>query len=454
MKNYTDKFTLLYLALFSLVSVFSFAQNQPKAFGRTIQDVNQENGLIRCVSAEYEEYLQEQYPERNTSEQFEQWIAPKIEAVKAQRMAAPEGTTAVITIPVVVHVIHNGDAVGSNENIADAQVLSQITVLNQDFRRMAGTPGANSNPVGADVEIEFCLAKVDPDGNPTNGINRVNLGQASWNNESSIEWTMKASTQWDPSLYFNIWVCNFGGSMSQILGYAQFPDSSGLPGLNSNMGSSATDGVVIGYQYFGSSAIYPSGSYAPPYNRGRTTTHEIGHALGLIHIWGDSSNCNVDDYCADTPSASAPNYGCSFNFSCQSVDMIENYMDYTNDACMNIFTQNQKARMLAVMQNSPRRASLVTSDVCQLGLSNEDFELLNGINIYPNPTQNVLNIAVKNGELPDDYVIYNSLGQVMVSTNVNSDAQLQVNTSSYSNGIYFIRINKGSQTKTVKFIKN
>lgn len=456
MKNYTDKITLSYIVIFSFISALVFAQNPPKVFGRTVENVNPENGLIRCASSEYEKYLQQNNPQRATSQEFEQWLAPKIEAVKAQRMASPEGTTQVITIPVVVHVIHNGDPVGSSENIADAQVISQITVLNQDFRRMAGTPGFNANPVGADVEIEFCLAKIDPDGNPTNGIDRVNLGQSSWNSEDSIEWTLKPQTQWDPSLYFNIWVCNFGGNMSDILGYAQFPDFSGLPGLNSSGGSPVTDGVVIGYAFFGSSAIYPAGNYAPPYNRGRTTTHEVGHALGLRHIWGDSfgqNGCSVDDFCADTPNASDANYGCTFNFSCQSPDMIENYMDYTNDSCMSVFTQNQKARMLAVMQNSPRRASLVTSNVCQLGLSNDDFELLNGINIYPNPTQNVLNIAVQNGELPDNYTIYNSLGQVMVSTVINSESQLQVNTSSYSNGIYFIKINKGTQTKTVKFVK-
>lgn len=320
---------------------------------------------------------------------------------------------------------------------------------------MLGTPGYNTNDVGADVEIEFCLAQVDPNGLPTNGIDRVNLGQSSWG-ESNIENTLKPSTIWDPTQYFNIWVCNFGSDLSGVLGYAQFPSSSGLSGVSNNAGSADTDGVIIGYEFFGSSNIYPQGNYSYPYDEGRTTTHEIGHALGLLHIWGNNYNnnaCSYSDYCDDTPASNGPNSSCSQHYSCTSYDMIENYMDYTNDACMNTFTQNQKERILAVMENSPRRASLKTSTVCQATAGREDFELLNGINLYPNPTQGVLNIAVANNELPDSYIIYNNLGQTMANVKVTSDTNLSINTSDYSSGIYFISIEKGNESKVLKFIK-
>ena len=430
------------------------AQEMPKVFGKTLHSnsMNAETGKIRCVSTEYEEYLQEQNPLRATSAEFETWIAQKITASKAKSTAS---TAEVITIPVVVHVIHNGDLVGANENISDAQVLSQIAVLNQDYRRMLGTPGYNTNAAGADVEVEFCLAQVDPDGIPTTGIDRVNLGVSSWS-ESQIENNLKPNTSWDPTKYFNIWVCNFGGDLDGVLGYAQFPSQSGLAGLNNNEGSASTDGVIIGYQYFGSKNIYPQGNYDYPYDEGRTTTHEVGHALGLLHIWGNSwsnNSCSYSDYCNDTPASNGPNGSCTQHYSCTSYDMIENYMDYTNDACMNVFTQNQKDRIMAVMNNSPRRSSLKTSTVCALTAGREDFELLNGINLYPNPAQDVLNIAVANNELPDSYTIYNSLGQTMVNTKVANTANLTVNTSAYSNGIYFVKVDKGNESKVLKFIK-
>ncbi len=212
--------------------------------------------------------MQEQDPKRATNQQFEEWIAPKVEAIKSKLLASrgTQGTADVVTIPVVVHVIHNGDAVGVNENISDARILSQITVLNQYFRKMLGTPGHNTNPIGADVEIEFCLAKVDPSGNVTNGIHRVNLATASWSTQSSVQKTVKPQNQWDPTRYFNIWVCQFNSTnvnaeLYGVLGYEQFPSSSGLSGLNNNGGSATNDGVVIDWRAFGSSDYAPGTYY-------------------------------------------------------------------------------------------------------------------------------------------------------------------------------------------------
>ena len=380
------------LVLLSIVAFNSTAQTKPqngrKVFGRPLERINPGNGLVRCVSTEYEAALQQKNPERASNQAFEQWLAPQIAAIKAQRSVSgnmTNSTAVIITIPVVVHVIHNGDAVGTNENITDARVMSQITVLNQDFRRMLGTPGYNTNMVGADVEIQFCLAQTDPDGLATTGINRVNLGTASWATESSVEGTLKPQTQWDPTRYFNIWVCQFSSNTSAelygILGYAQFPSSSGLAGLETSGGSANTDGVIIDYRCFGSSAIANTGTYYATYDKGRTATHEIGHCFGLRHIWGDSDTCSGDDYCADTPQANTAHYGCeSGSDTCTADpgnDMVENYMDYSDDSCMNIFTVNQKDRIQAVMQYSPRRASLATSTACNTAQTYQNDGSLN-----------------------------------------------------------------------------
>ena len=236
---------LLLLSLFLIIN-WTFAQQtnlqEVVLFGK--KQLIKQGSVIRCASTEYEEYLKSNNPDRLSTNEFEQWITPKI-LERKKKENAPKGfkTNAVIRIPVVVHVIHNGDILGVDENIPDAQVASQIQVLNEDFRRKADTPGFNTNPVGADVEIEFELAKRDPAGIVSDGINRVNLGQESWST-TEINNTLKPQTQWNPEKYLNIWVVKFTGT--DLLGYAQFPSASGLPGIASNEGPATTDGVVIG----------------------------------------------------------------------------------------------------------------------------------------------------------------------------------------------------------------
>jgi hypothetical protein len=370
--NSTSYLSKIFVSVFLFALGFGYGQKQSTKtlFGKQISTQNRipKNGYIRCASVEYEKLLQIKNPNRLSDAQFEAWITPLVNKYKLMRTSAQIG--GIITIPVVVHVIYNGQAIGIAPNITDEQVESQITVLNQDYRKMAGTNGDNINPVGADTQIQFALAKQDPNGNPTNGIDRVSFCQDSWS-DLDINTTVKPATIWDPTQYMNMWSVNF--SDNTLLGYAQFPDASGLDGLNSTEGNANSDGVVSNYSVFGSKD-FDNGTFLlnPTYNLGRTMSHEVGHWLGLRHIWGDgngdeatnSPDCTATDYCADTPQVGWEHYTCGIFDTCPTDpgnDMPENYMDYSDDSCMNIFTLNQKDRMTTVMTNSTRRKELKTS---------------------------------------------------------------------------------------------
>lgn len=326
---------------------------------------------IRCGTMQHDSLMRALYPDWPRLEDYEPLIREKVRQLKAR---AEEARTigGVYRIPVVVHVIHDGEPLGAGSNIPDQNILDQIAVLNEDFRRMPGTPGWSSDPRSADTQIEFVLAKRDPNGNPTTGIVRWNRNTMGWTappyNTAYIDGTIKPATQWDPNRYLNIWVADLQGG---LLGYAQFPDASGLLGMPGDAGMGActqaanTDGVVILYSAFGSAGKSSSGLTAP-YHLGRTTTHEVGHWLGLRHVWGDQQpNCG-DDFCDDTPMGTNAIYGCaagapSCGATASLTRMVENYMEYSDDACMNMFSQDQALRMRVVLEYCPRRRSLITS---------------------------------------------------------------------------------------------
>ena len=250
------------------------------------------------------------------------------------------------TIPVVVHVVYKN----GNENISNTQIQSQLDVLNEDFTR-TNTDAFNTPsdflPIVSNTQINFCLAQQSPNGNPTNGIIR----KQTTNNffllyEDAIYYdSLGGSTAWNTQKYLNIWVAEIE---SGILGWAQLPAG----------GDTNTDGVVIDFEHFGTigTAIYP-------YDLGRTATHEVGHWFNLYHIWGDNSCGN--DYVNDTPIQEQGNFGCKIHpyISCgNSGDMFMNFMDYTNDACMNSFTEGQKDRIWSSISNW--RTGLLTSNGC------------------------------------------------------------------------------------------
>ncbi|WP_199565218.1 zinc metalloprotease [Spongiactinospora rosea] len=253
----------------------------------------------------------------------------------------------VVTIPVVVHVVYQQEA----HNVSDGQIASQITVLNQDFR--AANPDVSQVPAPfqsavADTLIEFAPATTDPAGQPTSGIVRRRTAQAQFGDDDAVKFSSRGgSDAWPADRYLNLWVCN----LVPWLGYAQFPG-----------GPAETDGVVVAYHAFGN-----TGTATAPFNLGRTATHEIGHWLNLRHIWGDDGDaCSGDDFVADTPNAAGPNFGVPTfpSITCgngPNGDMFMNYMDYTDDRGMFMFTNGQSERMDAAL--SQARDSFVTKKV-------------------------------------------------------------------------------------------
>jgi hypothetical protein len=300
-------------------------------------------------------------------------------ATRDAHLTAARTQATTYTLPVVVHVINNGEAVGTGANLSQAQVQSQIDVLNEDYRNL-NADGNNTavvptafQPLRGDVQVQFVMAQRDPTGvtlaEP--GIDRVNrtakgfTWPAAGYSTAYINGTIKPATSWNPEQYINIWVMPLGGG---LLGYAQFPDNTAnLGGLSAQGGAAATDGVVVLYTAFGSQIKNPTGTYGTnnPYNRGRTLTHELGHFFGMRHIWGDSDCGN--DYVADTPTQLEENYSCpSFpHVTCSNGpggDMFMNYMDYVNDACMAMFSKAQAARIQTIMAaGTPRRTNLLNS---------------------------------------------------------------------------------------------
>ena len=313
----------------------------------------------RCGTVEYNRQLKQNGLVQESDQQFERWLIEKIQRRKVLDKEKRVQVTS-YKIQVVVHIIHNGEAVGVGTNIPDAQVISQIAVLNRDFKRLnsdaINTP-AEFKPLAGAIPIEFVLAQTDPNGMPTTGINRVKGFKPDYTIEDNI--ALKAQSYWPAENYLNIWVCY----LTDRFGFTQFPVST-LPGLENSSQNRLTDGIIISFEAFGTS---DDGNFLlhPIYDKGRTTTHEMGHFFGLRHTWGDEEACKGTDYVDDTPPQAVATLGCPSHpqKECPAANpvskMFQNFLDYTNDECMNLFTKGQVDRMITVLENSPRRASLL-----------------------------------------------------------------------------------------------
>ena len=346
---------------------------------------------------------------------FEQWLDQRA-TVQARRAEN------IYRLPVVVHVLHTGEPVGEGANISKEQIESQIRVLNEDFRRKEGTLGYNDHPDGADARIEFVLARSSPTGEATDGIVRVDMmAKEPPPFQGNPIMAGAYYSLWDPNRYLNIW--SFLGIKDTALGEARFPVSD-LPGLEDREdqdwtlpGIGEADGLVIYALHFGKSDLDSK------YNLGRTGTHEVGHFLGLFHMWGKNvegkPSCDQDDYCNDTPPTGAKVTGCPQDHkACDgSRAMVENYMDYADDACMNIFTKDQVARMHTVLENSPRRKSLLTSPGLNPPITGIPRDMESLVKVYPNPASDKLFVQLTGDQFFPDVrlTLYDALGRIKLT---------------------------------------
>jgi hypothetical protein len=358
----------------------------------------------------------------------------------------------IIKIPVVVHVIHSsnlapGQNLNTNSNISDEQIFSQIKVLNEDYRRKVGSRGFNDNPSGADMKIDFELAKVDPNGKSSSGIVRVFNSQARFDVFKDREKLAELS-YWDSEKYLNIWVTSLS---DDYLGYAEFPwgDFNGLELEETNP---KIDGVVVDHTVFGNRIGTASKGV---YSYGRSLSHEIGHWLGLIHIWGDDF-CG-DDYCNDTPTQERGNLStkCRLIYSTcngqRTLNMSENFMDYTPDSCMNVFTNDQSKRVREILELNPRRKKLVLNSMFTLPeVSSLELRTVGN----PVETTNVRFMILTEKPSKIDLRITDLNGKVFYAESfIDTPSRLiDLNKDSFGSGVFLICINNGQKNLSQRIV--
>ncbi len=342
-----------------------------------------------------------------------------------------------ITIPVVVHVVYN--PANRAQNISDAQIMSQIDALNRDYHHANPDSLPRVHPFYNRIgnpDINFCLATVDDNLNPTTGITRDSTTQVEFSLGLGTAENVKFKRYngidgWDQMKYLNFWVCNLA---SPVLGYARFPWSAGA--------DPSSDGIVVGYQSFGGIGTASGRPNA------RTCTHEVGHWLGLYHVWGDDT-CG-DDRIADTPPAIEKNFGCPTypwrpNNRCGSDslgEMYMDYMDYVDDNCMNSFSKGQVAIMHRTMDRE--RAEMVRSNRCDFNAGIRNFQNNSKLlyKIVSNATNGVYQVNLS----PDLYhqqisiSVVDMLGEVVYERHINTSDPIFIDISDQHAGMYFVHI--------------
>lgn len=405
------------LSLFVSLSFLGIAQN-----------------VQRCSSAEYSKALELSDPA---------YLQRRIESesATAQWIAAHTGQShrTIVTIPVVFHMLYND----TSQYLDDAVIQSQLDVINEDYRRT--NPDSGQTPlafraVAADCEIEFCLAKRTPSGQPTTGIIHKFTNDTAFSNYDETKLSSSGGDDaWDATRYLNIWVAAF--TNQNFLGLGTFPG-----------GDMQYDGVVVNYKAFGRIGSH----LLPHYNKGRSLTHEIGHWLNLLHVWGDDGNtCNADDNVSDTPFQSAENYGCPAypkTDNCTSSFpgiMFMNYLDYTDDECMNVFTDGQKARMLAALNID--RISILSSNGCvPVGIEENDLRHL--FNVYPNPAIEKLNIISMSGQnIKAEISIDNMLGETVIPGQMLTVEGVDI--AILPPGVYLLKLCTGRGNAVFRIVK-
>lgn len=414
---------ILFLVSFTILSVFTYAQTsfhgEQCATSIMVQDKIASNPEIKEKREGIELKVQ-------------QWIKNNPKAK----------TEEIISIPVVIHILYRN----ASENISDAQIQSQIDVLNEDFRKLNTNFPATPAPfktIAADCELEFCLAKFDPLGNDTTGITRTSVSN-SFNIFNNYFSTVNGGQDpWDNSRYVNIWVGELGPG---LLGFATPPGTA----------TGNDDGLVIDDEAFGRIGTAANNL---PAHLGRTATHEMGHYFDLEHVWGLFGGCSNDDLVSDTPLQNRSSFGCpSFprTDNCTTMGdgiMFSNYMDYTNDACMTMFTEGQKQRMIAAINTS--RSGLLNTTLCttnQSGVSlienpAKDFQ------VSPNPASDFINVNTQQLNLGNYTLsIYSASGK-LVSHQTIDVIETKIDISRLKKGLYLIKASNNKQTYTTTLIK-
>ena len=331
-----------------------------------------------------------------------------------------------LTVRVVIHVVYQDE----HQNISDEQIRSQLQVLNQDFQRR--NPNASQTlpqfqPLAANTQISFVLAREDPERNFTNGITRTATAHGPFANRDIHESRQGGQDAWDPSRYFNIWVCALAPG---TLGYTVTPND-----------STGNDGVVIHYENFGT-----RGTAQPPYHWGRTLTHEAGHWLGLDHPWGKRGGCDDDDGIDDTPLQTGahptPDLATS---SCGSLDMVQNFMNLAPDSSLTLFTHQQASRMRHVLQQ--QRSGVLYSDYV---LAAADPLPNTHLQVYPDAAQpGFFHVLIPTRFTYTHLSVSNSAGQWLQKIHIRTHRVIDL--SSYPTGTYLFRVDtpEGSQFRRV-----
>jgi hypothetical protein len=424
---------LYYLALFCLLYALpGWSQQTCRSFDYRTQQLKADPSLAAAVAA-VEEFTARQIKERPV-------IVTGGTSGASSGAASGNAAPALITIPVVVHIVYNTSA----ENISDAQVQSQIAVLNTDYQKLnADTAEIPSyyRSLAANCGFRFGLAQLDTNGEATTGIIRKHTGVQSFIINDGIKSSVTGGDDgWDRDHYLNIWVGNLTGG---ILGYSSIPG-----------GPKATDGIVVLYTAFGT-----NGTATAPFNRGRTTTHEVGHWLNMIHTWGDDSCGN--DQVADTPPQEAPTYGdpSGIIVSCGNApygNLYMDYMDFTDDIGMHLFTYGQRDRMRTMFAPGGFRYALLSSGVPVAAMDNAaevTADVTGGMTVYPNPAIGLATVKLADpASLGGILDVYNQLGQRVITMRVTSQV-MQLDVSGWGKGIYFIRVSGGKKGATSKLVR-
>ncbi len=437
---------------FTLISMFVFFFSLAKSFAGNENSNGKQ--LVRCGQEQYEQYMRSQNPNYDAMrEAMEKSIQEGVEKMMAARIKG-ENVFTTYTIPIVFHVVYNTAA----QNVSDTQIGYALTQLNQDWSRT--NSDTNNTPavwksIAANMQIQFCLANKDPNGNATNGIIHKQTSTTSFPNADN---TIKASSSggddpWNTSKYLNIWIGYL--SSGGLLGYGAFPP------INS------TYGTVVDYSTIGS-LTHPN-SAGGQYGYGRTLSHEIGHCFNLYHIWGNvSSGCsNNSDSVTDTPSMDGPTSGCpsgvvttpgcpagSDGSPASNVSpgrMYQNIMDYTDDQCYNMFTNGQKARCQTCIAQYLSTVANSAATVCSAtGIAENIFN--DNITLYPNPSTGDVFISTNYSAL--DVKVFNAIGEAVMTKRINIQGESKINLSNNPDGIYLFEMKTPEGITTKKVILN